>query len=330
MAALSHQNIQSQQLPAAQRLAVAHEVLALAEERSGVRTASTRGARQESRIRTRNQENAGKERHRSGLRMASLSAVRSGIAEPGIAESGAPEASASAVGANPAGMFTAGTRLDRTALPVLAPLRVVLPHGLPRGSVIVAHGSTFAVLSMLVQASVDGSWIAVVGAPDLNYVAVHDIGIVLERTVAIPYPEDHAAKAIAALLEGLDIIFVGAHCVLRDGEKRTLLARARERGAVIVSQQDWPGARCILTGEGGTWSGLAGIGKEGLGRLRERSYTLSRIDHAGGNRRCTFAGVNGVVQTEPVIGSAMRTKATEECEEAAPFLRVRRVQEVVA
>lgn len=189
----------------------------------------------------------------------------------------------------------AGHREDRVALGVLEPLWEVLPQGLVRGGVTVVHGSTFTALSTLVKASEDGAWIAVVGAPELNYAAVHDVGISLERVVAIPDADGREAQVIAALLDGVDIVFVGGRCGLTDGEKRTLLARARERGAVIVSQQEWRGARAVLSGEGASWVGLAGIGMEGLGRLRERTYTLRRRDPAGGGRRCEFTGKDGLV-----------------------------------
>ena len=155
------------------------------------------------------------------------------------------------------------------ALPVPPGLAGVLLSGaLDRGSTVVVHGSTSLALGLLAEASRTGSWVALVGMPGVGVLAAAQLGLDLDRVVLVPAPGPDGPTVVAALLDGVDVVVVG-DVALGDGDRRRLSARARERGAVLLSTGAWPGAHLVLTAEV-TWEGLG----HGHGRLRSRRMTV--------------------------------------------------------
>jgi hypothetical protein len=123
-------------------------------------------------------------------------------------------------------------------VPVLPGLSGVVPGGgLARGSVTHVDGpaATSLALALLAGPSAAGSWVTVVGCPDLGLAAAAEAGLVLERValVAEPAPGDWAA-VVAALLGGVDVVLVGPTHRVGAADARRLAARARERGTVLV------------------------------------------------------------------------------------------------
>lgn len=163
----------------------------------------------------------------------------------------------------------AGARL----LPVPAGLADLLPRGgLVRGSTVVVSGSTSLVLALLAEASAAEGWVALVGLPEVGVLAAHELGLVLERVALVPAPGPDAPVAVAALLDGVDAVVVGPGAGLTDADRRRLSARARERGAVLLSTEPWPGAHVVLTAQRQEWEGLGA----GHGRLRGRRLSVLR------------------------------------------------------
>jgi len=155
-------------------------------------------------------------------------------------------------------------------LPVARTLAGLLPSGaLDRGSTVVVGGSTALVLALLAEASRSGSWIGLVGLPRVGVLAAHQLGLDLDRVVLVPAPGPDGPTVVAALLDGVDVVVVG-EAALTDADRRRLSARARERGAVLLSTTFWPGAHVVLTVEASHWDGL-GCGN---GRLRDRRLTV--------------------------------------------------------
>lgn len=158
-------------------------------------------------------------------------------------------------------------------LPVAGHLARLLPSGgLDRGSTVVVQGSTSLVLALLVEASRAGSWVAVVGLPEVGVLAAHHLGLVLERVVLVPSPGPDGPVVLAALLDGFDVVVVGPEVPLSAADQRRLGARARERSAVLLPTGAWPGAQVVLTAERSQWEGLG----RGDGRLRTRRLTVRR------------------------------------------------------
>lgn len=145
-------------------------------------------------------------------------------------------------------MLLAGERIRPVALagervlPVLPALAGILPDaGLRRGSTVVVDpvggcglpGTSLA-SALLAGASASGSWCAAVGVPQLGLVGAASMGIDLSRLALVPSAGEAGANVIAALLDAVDVVLLGAEEVTRPADARRLAARARERGTVLV------------------------------------------------------------------------------------------------
>ena len=168
-------------------------------------------------------------------------------------------------------------------LPVLPELEGLLPGaGLRRGQTVSvgtaagASGATTLALALLVQASAAGSWVAAVGVPSLGLVAADELGVALERLVLVAAPERDAwGGVVAALVDGFDVVVLQpGRGGVRSVDARRLVARARERGAVLVLLgPGWPdGADLSLQITASRWEGLG----EGHGHLQARKVRITR------------------------------------------------------
>lgn len=167
---------------------------------------------------------------------------------------------------------------DRPPLAVPSALSPLLPDGLRRGSTTAVLGSTSLVLAMIAAAcTAREAWSAVVGQPSIGLLAAAQAGVTLERLAVVPHPGVDAPTVVAALLDGIDVVVVGPGTTLRDADRRRLMARARDRGSVLLSTAPWPGAGCVLTVEGRRWTGVG----EGDGRLRAHELHITRTGRGG-------------------------------------------------
>ncbi|WP_244286178.1 hypothetical protein [Cellulosimicrobium cellulans] len=170
---------------------------------------------------------------------------------------------------------------DERAWPVHDALAPLLPlGGLQRGTVVAVRGSTSLLLALVARPSRAGAWTAAVGFPAVGLLAAADVGADLDRVVLVPRPGPDAALAIAALVDGLDVVVVGPDAALTDTDRRRLTGRARERGALLVAATAWPGAHVALTVTGGGWSGA----DRGAGWLRRRTLVVERAGRGGAAR----------------------------------------------
>jgi hypothetical protein len=177
-------------------------------------------------------------------------------------------------------------------LPVIPPLQGLFPGGgLRRGTSIVvtgegaseqATGRTSATtsgltlcLSLLGAASSAGSWCAAVEICGLGAVAADDLGIDLARLVLLPSPGPKWADSTAALLEGVDVVVLCPPFPVRPAMARRLLARTRDRGAILIvlpGQVGWPECPDMRLSVGNTrWDGIG----RGDGHLRRRRVTVT-------------------------------------------------------
>lgn len=180
---------------------------------------------------------------------------------------------------------------EAALLPVAAPLDALFPGGgLARGSVVAVEGSVWLALAVVARASSEaGSWCAVVGMRDLGPAAAAEIGVDLTRLVLVPSPGNHWATAVAALLDGVDVVLVKAVRDVRPAEARRLAARARERRSVLlVVGATWPEAVDLrLRVDDTEWLGL----NRGYGRIAARHCRVSARGRgsAARERRVTTA-----------------------------------------
>jgi hypothetical protein len=277
------------------RAALARAVLASAEQRTGAR---------------------------SGLR---ASGHRGGAPAPSSATAAPVRATTSTYvpasepvpGTAPTSPGSSLTHPDRPPLPVPPDLVRLLPEGaLRRGSSLVVTGSTSLVLALVAQASQEGSWVAVVGLPAVGLLAAQQAGVVLDRLALVPRPGADAPTVLAALLDGVDLVIVGDGAALADSERRRLTARARERGAVLLSTSSWPGAHLVLTAEPVEWTGLG----DGHGHLRTHRLAVSRSGRGSAGRG---ARAEVVLPVRPAAGGSRAVaRARGQAEEPAAPLRM--------
>ncbi|MBB3049054.1 hypothetical protein FHS23_000049 [Prauserella isguenensis] len=181
-----------------------------------------------------------------------------------------------------AGTGTAGT--DDRVLPVAPALAELVPWGgLRRGSTVSVSGSTSLLLAFLAEATARGSWAAVVGMPELGVVAARELGVAVHRLALIPRPGAELPQVTAALLDGIDLVVVpagGAGGSRDPNLARRLSARARNRGAVLLTAGSWPGTEVELRCAAVSWSGV----DDGYGHLAQREVLVEAAGRRGAAR----------------------------------------------
>jgi|GEM_PF-1583395 len=176
---------------------------------------------------------------------------------------------------------------DRS-IDVNGPLASLVPR-LQRGIVAVVdgepgHGSTTLALQFGAAVSALGEWISILDPEgSLSGLALLEAGIVTERCAVVRrVPTDRWALVVASLLDGVSLVIAEAPPRLRATDARRLIARARERAALLVITGPWPAEAALrMRAEGGEWLGL-GDGSGSLDRrdVRARLETRRGIEHA--------------------------------------------------
>lgn len=170
----------------------------------------------------------------------------------------------------------AGERL----VPTVPALAALLPEeGLRRGTTVTVTGSASLVLTLLRGPSQAGGWCAVVGFAELGLLAAAESGIALERLALIPAPGPRWPVVVAALLDAMDVVVVRPPAAPGAAGGR-LMARARERGAVLVAVGAWEGADLRLVVLERRWEGVGA----GHGHLR-MGHLLVEVSGRGAARR---------------------------------------------
>jgi hypothetical protein len=166
---------------------------------------------------------------------------------------------------------------DRT-LPVADEFAHLL-GGFVRGRTIACRGAaaTSTALALVAPAVRAGAWLAVVDVPTLGLDAAGELGVPLERIVAVRtgHPTPDAARwpdIVAAAADGFDVLLVDVPPAVPVGAVRKLAVRLRQRDVVTVILGDPGPMPCDGTVETAavTWSGLGA----GHGHLRHRRVTV--------------------------------------------------------
>ena len=190
-------------------------------------------------------------------------------------------------------------------LPVAPPLAGLLPDGaLRRGTTLTVggagdDGALSLALALVAEASASGSWCALVGQPGLGAVAAHDLGIDLGRLALLPRPGAAWAEATAAVLEGVDLVVLCPPFAPRRAMARRLVARARDRRAVLVvvpGSAGWPEPPDLhLRIDAAAWEGA----DAGDGHLCRRWMTVTAVGRRSAtrpvHRRLWLPGADGTV-----------------------------------
>lgn len=177
---------------------------------------------------------------------------------------------------------------ERT-LPVPEAFRSLLPRGgLQRGSTVSTGGvaATSLALALAGPVTATGSWVAVVGIDHLGLLAAAELGVDLERVLLVASPDRAAwAGTVAALLDAVELVLVRPPQPVTAGVQRRLLARARDRGSVLLQVGGHTGAwaeapEVVVSATSSTWSGL----EAGHGRLTARRVAVAVTGRRGADR----------------------------------------------
>jgi hypothetical protein len=161
--------------------------------------------------------------------------------------------------------------------PVHAALEPLLPQGLMRGTTVASTGQAAASTALLLAAGASqaGSWTAVAGCPGFSPQAAVEAGVDLARVVVVrgadALDDATVGQVLGAMIDGFDVVVVGAVHRLRAGTARRLQARLQTRGAVLVVVGD-PGtfAADLRVVTRCRWQGLG----DGHGHLRAREVEV--------------------------------------------------------
>lgn len=186
--------------------------------------------------------------------------------------------SGSAQGRQALATITTGEVVARQrTLSMLPALAGVLP-AVQRGWVISCDGPAAASMALLAAAgpSQQGRWVACAGWPQLNLQAARELGVALERVVAVPHiptATGVAADVLAAMIDGFEVVLASgaALTAINAGVARTLQARAGRRGAVVfVVGPRQPFVADIAVTARSRWFGLG----DGAGVVRARQLEI--------------------------------------------------------
>ena len=140
------------------------------------------------------------------------------------------------------------------------------PGGIRRGATIAAAGSNSLVMALLAEAVGGGGWAAIVGARDFSPLPALEYGIDLARLALVPDPGIEWVAAVAALIDGFDVVVVAPPTQVSAAAARSVMARARQKETVLIaSGRTWPGCEVTLEVTARHWLGV----RHGAGRLRQ-------------------------------------------------------------
>ena len=152
--------------------------------------------------------------------------------------------------------------------------------GVQRGSTIAVEGlpgsgSTTVALALAAAATAAGEWAAVVDPSfggTLGARAAAEAGVALERLAVVRRaPHAQWGAVVAALLDGITVVVAAVPPHVRLGDARRLVARARERGAVLVAFGAWPVEAAVRVHVGASVWRVLGAGN---GLLEERDLNV--------------------------------------------------------
>lgn len=196
----------------------------------------------------------------------------------------------------PDALFTSPSVLagERT-LPVHEAFAPLLPAGaLVRGTAVGVGGgpgATGVALGLVGESSRTGSWVAVVGMPELGLAAADALGVDLAHLFLVDrVPADRWPTVVGTLLGAVDVVLAVVPTRVRQEVGRRLATVARERGTVVVPvvpgssvapsssrPSEIPGfaAQVRLEVVASTWRGLSTDADDGHGHLRARRVVVT-------------------------------------------------------
>ncbi|GAA0654801.1 hypothetical protein GCM10010193_01260 [Kitasatospora atroaurantiaca] len=170
-------------------------------------------------------------------------------------------------------------------LPVLPALAPLLPGGgLRRGAAVSVHGDTGLLLALAAgAATLDGTWSAAVGLPDLGLAAAAGYGIDLRRLLLVDDPGQHWPEVVSALAGAVGLILLCPDGPVPPQLAARLTAVLRRGGCALLVAGPWPGAVLRLSVSSARWFGLGA----GYGQLQGRQVEVAAEGRGAGGRART-------------------------------------------
>ncbi|MBT5277219.1 hypothetical protein [Ilumatobacter sp.] len=159
--------------------------------------------------------------------------------------------------------------------------------GLVRGRTLSSTGpAATTVMLRLVAAAVEaGGWMAVIDVPTLGLDAASELGIALERVVAIDTQDAGVwADVVAAAADGFEVLVTRVPSEVRPSTLRKVVTRLQQRGVVMMVVGDPGPLACdgvIDTGRQ-VWTGVGA----GWGRLEQRVVEVTAAGRRLPGQRC--------------------------------------------
>jgi hypothetical protein len=133
------------------------------------------------------------------------------------------------------------TLAGERVLPVDGWLAALVPQGaLVRGQLVGCPGrwGYSTALATVAAATRAGSWLAVIGVPEVGVEAAAEFGVELGRVVAVDLAADDAEGWVAAMgaaVDGFELVLTQVPRRVPAAAVRRIQARAQHRGAVVVT-----------------------------------------------------------------------------------------------
>jgi hypothetical protein len=217
-------------------------------------------------------------------------------------------------------------RQEEGLLPVLPALSGLFPgDGLRRGCIVAVQGSPGwpgdpcaapgpALLCTALAAGVSaaGAWCAAVGMPQLGTLAAAEAGVDVDRLLLVPDPGPRWPQAVAALLDGCDLVLLRPGALPSAQAARRLAAHVRRsRSALVVTttSSGWAGAHARLWAAYPRWVGIGA----GHGRLRGRRVQVFASGRGGTPARarwCWLPSPNGCAAVAEPGGADISKEAS--------------------
>lgn len=191
--------------------------------------------------------------------------------------------------------------VESPALPLLPALAEVMTV---RAGTVCAVDSPGLAMAMAAGASSAGAWVGFAGLPELGWEAAADLGLQLDRTVAVPFPGEHWLSVTAALVDVVSVVVARPPGQVGEAQAGRIAARLRQRGCVLIVEGAWPRAAVRVRTLTNRWSGLG----SGHGHLDSRQVSLEISTATGVPRRATLGVRAGELWAVPV---SMPTEVAE-------------------
>jgi hypothetical protein len=165
------------------------------------------------------------------------------------------------------------TLAELQVLPVLPVLVELFPTGLRRGSALAVTGDAAVSMALALAAgpTASGAWAVALGVNGLGLGAAAGFGVAMERLV-VADPGSAWPAVLGVAVDGFDVVIAQPPRGLAPSVWRRILARARERGGVVLAIDPPATLEVAATvSTSGVWSGV----HDGAGVLRSRAVTAS-------------------------------------------------------